>query len=119
MQIGRKIYFDKATGNVIQDTGEKTGDVLETSTDQDITTFKTLSERNQDTFDFIELPFGANIQDFAQCNGYRVNPTTKTLEFSYPIPGEPTTPRKFEKPLTEQLNLMQKAIDDLILGGGM
>ena len=103
MKVGKRIFFDKTTGNIIIDTGERQGAVIATSIEQDIATFKALSERNRDTFDVIELPFGAYQQDFAECNGYRVNPTTKELEFSYPDPSQPDAPQVFQKPLTEQI----------------
>jgi hypothetical protein len=102
-KIGRKIFYDKANGNIIIDTGERQGSVIATTIEQDIATFTALSERNRDTFDVLELPFGAYQQDFAESNGYRVNVETKTLEFSYPDPNEPVEEPVFQKPLTEQV----------------
>ena len=89
MQIGRKLYYELATGMIILDTGERQGAVLPTTAEQDIETYKALSERNRDTFDVLELEFGQYVEDFAQCNGYRVNPETLALEFSYPDPNVP------------------------------
>ncbi|WP_405175096.1 hypothetical protein MHI27_27475 [Paenibacillus sp. FSL H8-0261] len=37
MQIGRKIYYDNATGNVLVDTGERSSDVVETTQALDLT----------------------------------------------------------------------------------
>ena len=34
MQIGRRIYYDKTTGNVILDTGEREGHVVPTTVEQ-------------------------------------------------------------------------------------
>ncbi|MGG3987675.1 hypothetical protein [Bacillus smithii] len=120
--IGRKIYYDKATGNVILDTGEMMGAAVETTIDQDIVTFTALSERNRDTFDVLQLEYGQYVQDFAQCNGYRVNPETKELEFSYPDPNaaEPQEP-VYQKPLTEELKETKQAIAELtlLITGGM
>ena len=115
-KIGRKIYYDKATGNVILDTGEMMGAVVETTVDQDIATFTALSERNRDTFDVLQLEYGQYAQDFAECNGYRVNPETKQLEFSYPDPNA-TEPQEavYQKPLTEQLKETQQAVAELTL----
>lgn len=84
MKIGRRIYYDKTTGNVLVDTGERQGYVVPTTIEYDIQVYKILSERNRDTFDYIELEYGQYAQDFAECNGYRVNPATKEIEFSYP-----------------------------------
>lgn len=103
MKIGRKIYYDKTTGNIVFDKGEMLGSVIATTIEQDIATYAALSERNRDTFDVLELPYGAYSQDFAECNGYRVNVETKTLEFSYPDPNEPTLEQPYQAPLSEQV----------------
>lgn len=123
-KIGRRIYFDIATGNIILDKGEMQGSIIVTTIEQDITSFAALSERNRTTFDVIELPFGAYAQDFMECNGYRVNPTTKELEFSYPDPNEPQPEPVYQTPLSEQvknlktqLETAQEAIDFLLMGG--
>ncbi|ACJ33056.1 hypothetical protein [Anoxybacillus flavithermus] len=124
-QIGRKIYFDKATGNVILDTGEMVGYVQETTIDQDFETYQALKERVRDTVGVIQLEYGQYAEDFAQCNGFRVNPETLELEFSYPDPNatEPHEP-VYQKPLTEQLKETQQAVVELTLllatmNGGM
>jgi hypothetical protein len=110
MQVGRRIYFDKTTGNVIKDKGELQGAVVATTIEDDIVVFKELSERNRNTFDYIELAFGDHAQDFAECNGYRVNVANKTLEFSYPDPNEPTAPPVYQKPLSEQVSALSEQL---------
>jgi hypothetical protein len=122
-QIGRKIFYDKTTGNVITDTGERQGAVRDTTIEQDIATYKALSERNRDTIEVLFLPFGARKQDFAKCNGYRVNPETRELEFSYPSESEPQE-IVYQKPMSEeikelkaQLQVTQSALDFLLMGG--
>ncbi|AXM89395.1 hypothetical protein CI793_09615 [Anoxybacillus ayderensis] len=124
-QIGRKIYYDKTTGNVILDTGERMGAVIETTVNQDFETYQALKERVRDTVGVIQLEYGQYAQDFSQCNGYRVNPETLELEFSYPDPNatEPQEP-VYVKPLSEQVKeleqrqqIIQQALDDLLLGG--
>lgn len=123
--VGRKIYYDKATGNVIVDTGEKVGAVVDTTINQDFETYQALKERVRDTVGVIQLEYGQYAADFAQCNGYRVNPETLELEFSYPDPNatEPQEP-VYQKPLTEQLKETQQAVAELSLllatmNGGM
>ena len=83
MKIGRRIYFDKATGIVILDKGEMQGSVIETTIDQDIQTFTVLSERNRETYDYIELQFGQLAQEFSSCTSYRINTGTRLIEFNY------------------------------------
>lgn len=123
-KVGRKIYYDKVTGNVIIDTGEMSGSVTETTIDQDFETYQALKERVRDTVGVIQLEYGQYAQDFAQCNGFRVNPQTLELEFSYPDPTIPTPEPVYQKPLTEQVKeleqrqqIIQQALDDLLLGG--
>ncbi|MED4359478.1 hypothetical protein [Geobacillus stearothermophilus] len=124
-KIGRKIYYDKTTGNVILDTGEMAGAVIETTIDQAFETYQALKERVRDTVGVIQLEFGQYAQDFAECNGFRVNPQTLELEFSYPDPNatEPQEP-VYQKPLTEQLKETRQAVAELTLllstmNGGM
>ena len=108
-KIGRRIFFDSKTGNVLINTGERQGFVKETTVEQDIENYKALSERNRDTFDYIELEYGQYSQDFAECDGYRVNPETKELEFSYPDPNEdePQEP-EYQEPLSEQVEKLKQ-----------
>jgi hypothetical protein len=72
MQIGRRIYYELATGNVIQDTGEREGSVVETTTEQDFASYASLAERVPATVGVIELEFRELAQDFVECNGYIV-----------------------------------------------
>jgi hypothetical protein len=115
-KIGRRLYFEVATGNILVDTGEKIGYVRQTTVEEDIASYKVLSERNRNTFDYIELPYGAYAEDFMECNGYRVNPETKQLEFSYPDPNEPEPQEPvYRKPLSEELEETKQAIAELTL----
>lgn len=122
MQIGKRIFYELATGNIIVDTGERQGAVVPTTVEQDIMTFKVLSIRNRDTFDTLELEYGQYAQDFAESNGYHVNPETKTLEFSYPAPNEPSIEQPYQAPLSEkvatletQVQTQEQAIADLTI----
>lgn len=104
MKIGRKLYYDKTTGDILVDTGERRDAVFPETFEQDIANYTVLSERNHDSFDFIGLEYGQYAQDFVEMNGVRVNPETKTLEFSYPDPSEPEAPPVYRKPLSEEMN---------------
>ncbi|MER2010694.1 MAG: hypothetical protein ABS939_25070, partial [Psychrobacillus sp.] len=80
---------------------------------------KVLSERNRETFDVIELEYGEFSQDFSMCNGYRVNPKTKELEFSYPTnddleveqPYRPSLALETEKLKEENVLLQEYLVD--------
>ena len=119
--IGRKLYYNKFTGEVLVDTGERSGAVRETTTEEDLRTYKVLSERNPETIGMIQLEYGQYRQDFLKCNGYRVNPSTQEIEFSYPNPNEPEPQEPtYQKPLTEEIADIKQSIAELtiILGGG-
>jgi len=122
MQIGRRIYYDKFTGNVLVDTGERQGDVVETTIEQDFEVYKALSERNPETVGMIQLEFGQYAQDFRECNGFRVN--LEELEFSYPEPNNPDPKEPvYQPPLSDMIKEQEQRISDLeiavaaILGG--
>lgn len=103
----RRVFYDKTTGYVIQEIGRKGSFVLP-SIEQEITTYTSLSERVRDSFDILEIPFTQYAQDFVDCNGYRVNPETKTLEFSYPDPNEPEVPSVYQEALSKQLERLKQ-----------
>lgn len=105
MEIGRKIYYDKLTGDVIQDIGERSGSVVETTQEQDFEVYQILKERVPETVGVIQLDYNQYIEDFGQCTGYRVNTETLELEFSYPDPNqEETGPPIFQKALSVQVD---------------
>lgn len=81
--LGRKIYYDKKTGNVVFDTGDRFGSVVETTKEQDFRNYKALSERNPDTVEVLLLPYGAFSEDFAHSVSYRVDPEGLQVQFAY------------------------------------
>lgn len=117
--IGRKIYYDKITGEVLLTIGEKTGVwIRDTTFQEDVDTYKVLKDRELFSFDFLKLEFGDYAQDFVECISYRVNPETKTLEFSYNDPNEPALEQPYQEPLSEkvkQLELAQSVTDTTLL----
>lgn len=117
----RRIFYDKTTGERIVEDGYSGGMIIPT-VGQVIARYTALSERNRDTFDVLELPYGAYSQYFAECNGYRVNVETKKLEFSYPDPNEPDVEQPYQAPLSEkvatlesQVQTQEQAIADLTI----
>lgn len=112
MEIGSRIYYDKITGDILAYVGERSGNVVETSIEDDIFTYKILSERNRQSFDYIQLEYGKYRQDFLECNGYRINPETLELEFSYPDPNIPPDEQEviYQKPLSVKLNELNQKV---------
>lgn len=110
MQIGRRIYFDKTTGTVVIDTGEKSFAVIETTIEQDFESYIELKERVKETVGVIELEYGQYRQDFMECNGIRINPTTLELEFSYPTEGEQPQEPIYQKPLSIEVEQLKSRL---------
>lgn len=63
-QIGRKIYYELSTGNVILDTGERQGDVIATTTDQDFQAYTALQPYQQGAFGVILCSYGFSLDNF-------------------------------------------------------
>jgi hypothetical protein len=116
MQIGRRIFYDKATGNVIVDTGERSGDVVETTQEQDFASYVALAERVPETVGMLQLEYAQYAQDFMECSGYRVDITgdEPKLLFSYPdetgTGAEPQEP-VYQAPLSDQVKTLQETVD--------
>lgn len=77
--IGRKIYYDKLTGNVLVVTGEMQGNVRETTIEEDFVVYPQLIGKDPATIDFIQLSFGERANEFANIGSMHVDPITKTL----------------------------------------
>lgn len=115
MKIGRRIYFDVPTGNILVDTGERQGSVIPTTPEQDASAYNALAERAVGTYSYIELQYGQYSQDFEESNGYRINVEMiselpfeeghKALEFSYPDSNEPEVEQPYQTPLSEQVSV--------------
>ncbi|MNB67239.1 hypothetical protein D3C81_309240 [compost metagenome] len=117
MEIGRKIYYEKNTGNVIVDTGERSGMVVETTIEQDFELFTALAERVHETVGVLQLEYGQFSEDFAQSNGFRVNLETGKLEFSY-RGNQPTDPEEspvYQAPLTQRVATLEEDNAALLL----
>lgn len=127
MDIGKRVYFDIKTGEVILNTGERSGWVVQTTIEDDIRAFKVLSERNRDTFDFLEFEYGAH-REQESIGGYIVSVEleTKSLIFEYPTPDEQpsvvTTENPFDsirelKEENTKIKTSMAELVELILGG--
>lgn len=122
MNIGRMIFYDKVSGEIIVDTGQYENIAVKKTVEQQIATFTALSERNRETFDVIELPFGAYQQDFAEARLIGVDLEKKIPLFAYPDPenpGQEITPpiplSEEVKTLKNELATVQGAVDFIIL----
>jgi len=107
--IGRMIFYDLETGDVLVDTYERVGMFTPLTADEQIERYKVLSERNRESFGVLELDYGALAKDFAACNGYRVDIASGALVFSYPDPANPEQPPVYRKPLSEEVETLKAA----------
>lgn len=112
MQIGAKIYYDKKTGTVLVNTGERTGETAhETTLEEDFEVYAALAERVPETVGCLQLEYGQYAQDFREGRSYRVNVETGELEFSYPDPNEtPSEPQEpvYQPPLTDRIAAVEE-----------
>jgi hypothetical protein len=76
--IGRRIYFDIATGNVLVDTGDRAGDLIPTTVEYDLQSYAVLAERVPNTVGCLQLEYGEDSDKFAQYQ-YRVDPAKLTI----------------------------------------
>jgi hypothetical protein len=58
MQIGRRLFYDLTTGNVICDTGEREGDVQTTTIEEDLMTFPELVGRTTGDTGSVDYAYG-------------------------------------------------------------
>lgn len=116
MQIGRKIYYELATGNLIIDTGERSGNVIETTIEQDFAAYAALAERVPATVGMLQLEYGQYAQDFAEASSYRVDLSGEepTLEFQYRDPEGHPEPA-YRPPLSEEVADLKQAVAELTM----
>jgi hypothetical protein len=125
LNIGAKVYYDKETGNVIQMIGQRSGNVIETTVEQDFQMYSSLSSRVPEMVGMIRLAYGAHEKDF-EAGGVitRVDLEAMIPLLSYPDPQQPEVPTDPQKPLSEEIkemkerqDIMQDALDALLMGG--
>lgn len=83
MQIGRKIYYDLATGNVILARESRNGGDVDTTTEQDFVTYAELAERVPSTVGEIQFEFGQYDTEFASGGVPSVDLSTLAITFAY------------------------------------
>lgn len=86
MNIGRRLYYINITGDIVLDTGERSGDVIHTTVDDDFKIYGALSRFSSDAMGIMELEYGQFNEDFQKSSGARVDVTgaEPTLLFSFP-----------------------------------
>lgn len=124
MQIGRKIYYEKLTGNVILEIGERMGGVVETTTEQDFAMYAALQEYVSEAVGCIQLTYGQYSDKFGVYY-YSINKDTGVIVWGNKTnPDAPSPKPTLEQQLAElkQQNLtimdaMATLYEDTVLGG--
>lgn len=104
-KIGRTIFYDKETGEVIFDSLEREGFVFYKEPDFYISRRIELINLKRDTFDYIELEYGQYCSEFNKCTGYKVNTIDKSIIFEYTPQVEEEIQK--EKTLEEKVTLLE------------
>ncbi len=85
MKIGRKLYYDKATGQAILLTEEQNSRFAKASTwDEDFARYRELSGRNAETVDVLQLEYGQHRGDFEKATSFAVDLNTREVVFELP-----------------------------------
>lgn len=104
----KRLYYLISNGQVFFETRTDHIGVRTLSIEEELKTYRTLLEMNIDKIDVIEIGVNDYAQDFAESNGYRVNPETKQLQFSYPDPNEPAKEPEYIKPLSQEVDELKR-----------
>lgn len=117
MQIGRKIYFEKSTGNVLLNTGEMQGDVRITTVDEDFQSFIPLQNRTKDSVGLIQLDYGQLSDKFSTCTGYSVDITKNPIDASAIIFTFTTPEASLDQVKQAKVNELNQDCQNKIVGG--
>ena len=130
MEIGAKIYFEKNTGNVILNTGDMQGFVVESTTEQDFENYEELKKYSKDSVGKIQLEYGEldRLLEENKANSYKVDVSGKEPKLIFEWidfnTGEPTERPKSEleifqekiKEQEERISALSNTLDEVILG---
>ena len=113
MRIGMTIFYDKQTGNIIVNTGERE-DYVKPTIEQYMNSYRELKERDPETIGYIELEVDEHQQDFEEGRLVGVNTETEELIFEYDDPDNPEEPIR-QPPLTTQISAMGQSLAEMKL----
>lgn len=78
-QIGRRIFYDLTTGNVLCDVGERQGDVIPTTPDSNFATFPQLAGRTLADTGYIDAAYEDPAYLGGNYGSLHVDPATKAV----------------------------------------
>lgn len=80
MNVGRRLYFDRVTGELIVDVGERSGDVLPHDVNRDFALLPELKGKLLDDVVYTDLEFGDRKEEFTQMHKITLDVTTLSLQ---------------------------------------
>jgi len=87
MNIGKRVFYDTTSGNIIVNTGERSGNVLATTPQEDIMVYKELADRVEGTYSWVDFIYGAHREEESLGGSIvRIDLETKKPVFKYPDP---------------------------------
>lgn len=105
--LGFKVYYEKATGDVILTIPEKhNANATETTKEQDFNMFDVLSARSPETVSLLQLAYGYHRDDFQKANSWKVDVESEEIMFQYPV---------FESSHSEKIDQLNSEIGELLL----
>lgn len=114
MEIGRKIYYEKANGVIIWDKGEMSGSVVETTFEEDKVAMPLLTLIPETELGVKQLNYGDYADEFSRVRAYRINPVTDELEFLLiPIEDIHQSPEQKIQQLEQQLLETQTKLNNI------
>ena len=108
-QIGSKIYYLISNGNLILNTGDMMGCVVETSFDEDYNNYTDLSKYAKDSIGCIKLEYGelGKLLEEHKANSFKVDISSQPhklvfewVDYDTGMPGEP--PKTMEELIKEE-----------------
>lgn len=111
MDIGKRVYFDIKTGEVILNTGERSGSVIPLTPQEEIPLYKVLAERVESTYSWIDFTYGAHKEE-ESLGGVivRIDLETKKPVFKYPDPSGNLPIETVENPF-DMIRELQSKVD--------
>lgn len=107
-KIGTKIYYLKSNGNIIIESGDMMGCVVETSFDEDYNNYTDLSKYAKDSIGCLKLEYGelGKLLEEHKANSFKVdvssNPHKLVFEWIDYDTGEPAEPPKTMEELIKE-----------------
>lgn len=112
MNIGKRLYYVKITGEVILDTGERSGDVIPTTVGDDFKIYTVLSRFNRDALGTMELEYGQFKEDFQKSSSVRVDNTGAEPTLLFSFPQEPGEEPVYHSPTQERIAALEQQLKE-------